>query len=290
MNLYNIKIDYQKCSLCGLCSRDCISGTIVMENDRPAAANPVWCSLCSHCVAICPEGAISHDGLTGMPSEPIGSVKLDPDMYRKIVMTRRSIRRFKDKPVPRQEIEEILKLAAYSPTASNAMDLGYTVITDRILIRDTGMSVYRSGERIIKFLRKQPIRSLITFLNSGTERPLNRYLDRYDLYKSWIESGRDIINHDAPSLILIHGPRTRFSRENAAIAADNITNYAHAKGLGTCYIGFLSVAMDYKRKLASSLGVPKGRKVYIALIMGYPAYRHLNTPVRPEPRINWIGQ
>lgn len=288
MTSYNIQIDYKKCNLCGLCSRDCISGTILAENGRPAAVNPQWCSLCSHCVAVCPRGAIQHDGLTGMQLKPAGSGKLNPDMYRSIVITRRSIRRFKNKSVPEHEIADILKLAAYSPTASNAMDLGYTVITDRAIIREAGLSVYRSGEKIIKLLRKQPFRSLVLLFNRSSERSMERYLDRHDLYQKWINSGRDIINHDAPVLILIHGPQSRFARENAAIAADNITNYAHAKGLGTCYIGFMIAALDFRKKLALSLGVPKGRKAYIALIMGYPAYSHCNTPVRPEPVINWV--
>ncbi len=291
MSPFTIKIDEKKCNSCGLCVRDCISGCLTSNDDRPVVNRPEWCSLCSHCLAICPKGAIEHSGLTGWPPQPVGSEKLDQKMYKRTVMTRRSIRQFKDIDVHRKDIEDIIALASYSPTASNSRDVSYIVISDKKQIRNIGMSIFKKFEKIMKFF-KNPPGSFLTFLINliASKNTVNRYLDRYEFFTNWVKNGRDIITHDAPVLILILGPKkSRFARENSAIAACNITNYANTKGLGTCYIGLINVALDLNRKLSKSLGVPKGKKAYLALVMGYQAYKFQNTPVRPEPTINWVN-
>ncbi len=291
MSSFTIKIDGKRCNQCGLCVKDCISGCICLENDKPSPVNKKWCNLCSHCIAICPKGAIEHTGLSGMPPRSIKDAKLDPEAYKKIVTSRRSIRRFKDKEVPLKTIEEILHLAAYSPTASNEMDVGYTVVTDKRIVRKTGLTIYKKFERIMKILKKPPFKLIIALLNKYVlKKSVDRYLDRQELFSSWVAQGLDVITHDAPVMILIHGPRKgRFMHENSSIAACNITNYAHAKGLGTCYIGFISALTESMQNKIEGLKVPQGRKIYIALILGYPAHRYQNTTIRPEPEIDWIG-
>ena len=291
MSTFKIIIDRKKCSNCGLCMKDCISGCLLLMDGRPAAVNPGWCSLCGHCVAICPKSAVEHSGLKGMPAREIDKENYNPQMYWNIVTTRRSIRRFKDKAVPEKIIEDILHLAAYSPTASNTRDVGYTVITDKDRIRAIGQVIYKKFEKIMRFLKRPPASMFLAILNIfAPKKSIGRYLDRQEFFTEWVREGRDIITHGAPALILIHGPkRSRFARENSAIAACNITNYAHAKGLGTCYIGLINVALDLNGKLSQKFDIPKGRKIYIAVILGYPAHRYQNTAIRPDPVINWIG-
>lgn len=291
MSPIKITIDRNKCNNCLLCVNDCISGCLVSKDGAPVAENPGWCSLCSHCIAICPKDAIEHTGLTGISPAPIDESEKDPESYKHIVVTRRSIRRYKDKAVPVNMIEDILNVAAYSPTASNSRDVGYTVITDSEAVRELGLLTFAKFEKIMKFLKRPPGSLLVHLLNLfAPKKSIKRYLERYDFFTEWFKEGRDLITHDAPVLLLIHGPgRSRFARENSAIAACNITNYAHAKGLGTCYIGLINVALDLNRKMISKFKIPRGRKVYIALVLGYPAHRYQKTTIRPAPDITWIG-
>jgi nitroreductase/NAD-dependent dihydropyrimidine dehydrogenase PreA subunit len=291
MSKFTITIDRKKCNKCGLCVSDCISGCLLLKDGRPEALNPGWCSQCSHCVAICPKNAVEHSGLKGMPARETAKEKYNPEMYRNIVTARRSIRRFKDKDIPEKIIEDILQLAAYSPTASNSRDVGYTVFTDKDIIRQIGQDIYKKFEKMMRFLKRPPASVFVALLNLlAPKKSISSYLDRQEFFTEWFRNGRDLITHGAPVLIIIHGPKkSRFARENSAIAACNITNYAHALGLGTCYIGLINVALDLNRKLRLKLNVPKGRKCYIALVMGYPAHRYQHTAIRPDPVINWIG-
>ncbi len=292
MPTFTIRIDEKKCNNCGLCVKDCISGCLIFKNDKPVPANPEWCSLCSHCIAICPKDAITHSRLNGMESKSISKDKFDPEVYKKIITSRRSIRRYKDKAVPEKIIEEILKVASYSPTASNEMGVGYTVVTDKELIRNTGLTIFRKFERLMIIFKKQPISFIISLLNLlFPEKSINRYLDRQEFFSGWVKNGRDVITHDAPVLILIHGSKnSKFARENSAIAACNITNYAHAMGLGTCYIGFIAVLPEGMKRKIKGLKVPEGRKIYTALILGYPDHKYKKTTIRPEPSIDWVSK
>jgi len=285
-----IEINRERCNNCGLCARDCASGTLQVVEDEVRVEEPTWCNLCSHCVAVCPQDAVIHEGLSGSESRRIDRDRTDAECYREVVMARRSVRHFKDEPVDRDEIEEILDLARYSPTASNTMDVGYVVITDRELIDKVGEKIFRQGEKFAAFLEK-PAGKVVKklFGNNNTLKGILRYADRIDTFKEWVASGRNPVTHKAPAMIIIHGPeKGRFVPENAAIAAANITNYAHARGLGTCYLGLVVVPAERSEKLSRRLGVPEGRKICMALALGRPAYRYRNTPIRPAPDVTWI--
>ena len=89
-------------------------------------------------------------------------------------------------------------------------------------------------------------------------------------------------------MILIHAPKIPFASENCNIAATTIINYAHALGLGTCFVGIMSMALRFSGGLRKKLGVPENRKVCAGLVMGYPAYRYANTVSRKKPEVQWL--
>ncbi len=286
-----IEIDKEKCIECGLCAKDCVSGVIAAENNTPRVAHPEWCNRCSHCLCVCPVQAISHSGLKAAGSRPLQRERLSPESYKEAVLARRSVRWYKPEPLGKETIEEVLEVASYSPTASNALDVSYTVITDPRLIGQAGESVFRVGEKLKKLVDSPWLKPFLAKKEKGGKPgTLQRYMDRFDIYKELYEGGRDVICYNAPALILIHGPKKgRFARDNCAIAATNISNYAASMGLGTCYIGLLVVVMDWSRGLRRKLGAPEDRKTYLALTLGRPSYKYANTPVRPPPNVRWVG-
>jgi hypothetical protein len=46
--------------------------------------------------------------------------------------------------------------------------------------------------------------------------------------------------------------------------------------------------LQFSGKLRKKLGVPENRRVYAALVMGYPAYRYANTVSRKNPEVQWL--
>ncbi|MBS0013002.1 MAG: nitroreductase family protein, partial [Desulfobacterales bacterium] len=76
--------------------------------------------------------------------------------------------------------------------------------------------------------------------------------------------------------------------ENCNIAAADIMNYAHARGLGTCYIGFVTLALKYFPNLCRLAGLPRGRRAHACLTMGYPAHTYARIPSRRPRPVDWL--
>ena len=80
----NLKIDYDKCIHCGLCSKDCIAAVIsIDENKNPQVVAPQRCIGCQHCLAVCPVGAISFCGKSPENSDKIYTQ--NPDMILNLI-------------------------------------------------------------------------------------------------------------------------------------------------------------------------------------------------------------
>jgi nitroreductase len=63
----------------------------------------------------------------------------------------------------------------------------------------------------------------------------------------------------------IEDPQQKWGKVDLTIAIDHITLEAHARGLGTCWIGAFDPA-----KVGEILGVPANRQVAVCLTLGYP--------------------
>jgi len=284
-----IQKNNDKCNLCLLCVRDCVAGAWRNVDGEPVMAAPELCNRCGHCVAVCPRSAIFHESLDYHQITKTDADLLNPDVYRQIVLGRRSIRQYKKTAVPPQLIENILKLASHSPTASNKQNVAYTVISDKAILKDLSEGVFGFGKRLYEKSQKGLGKAIYFILKTLSPENVTRYLDPMDYYIQEAGKGRDYILHDAPVLILVHGPRKEnFINENCNIAAANIMNFAHSSGLGTCYIGFLTLALKFSAALRNKARIPKNQKVYAALILGYPAYSHPYTASRKQPAIQWF--
>ena len=130
------------------------------------------CNRCSHCVAVCPCGAIRHDVLKMEQIIGVNRKNLQPDVYRDIIISRRSIRQFKDAPVPRDIIEQVLDLARYAPTASNDQNVGYIVVTDKDLIEETANTIFGFSSRLYNKTKKGIGRLIVNLTGLAN----NRYL------------------------------------------------------------------------------------------------------------------
>ncbi len=274
-----------KCIECTLCVRDCIMGVWRIVDGRTTPQKTELCNRCCHCVAVCPTEAIIHRGLDMQQITKVNRANLNPDVFHDVVVSRRSIRQFQDKPVPRELIERIIHLASFAPTASNDQNVGYTIITDKELLAQTARKIFDVANFFYN-LSKTTIGRILMNL-SGLSK--NRYVRVMEYVQAkTMDEGRDFILHKAPVLILIHAPRRRpFASDNCNIAAATIVHYAHALGLGTCFIGMMALLLRFHFKLRKRLGVPAGRKVFAVLVMGYPAYLFTHTVSRKKPEVCW---
>ena len=286
-----IQRDEEKCNRCMQCVQDCASGVWKDIAGVPTVTDQALCNHCSHCMAVCPKNAIKNDFLQKNQIRRVKRTLIKPEAYKEIVLSRRSIRHYTQAPVPPDIIEEIIDIARFSPTASNSQHVSYIVITDPAILKNISEQVFSTATKLYEYSTTRSGRWLFKGLrvSPAMKAMLKKYIEPMEYYIALKKSGRDLILHHAPVLVLLHGPSLSFfGADNCNIAAANITNYAHSMGLGTCYIGFVTLLSRISKKLRLLAGLPKGRTLYASLILGYPALKHPYTVSRKNPDTRWI--
>jgi nitroreductase/NAD-dependent dihydropyrimidine dehydrogenase PreA subunit len=286
-------IDYDKCTECGMCVDACTAKLYSETDDKNKKIvfrNPHdVCVKCGHCIAVCPEEAILFDhedlaynfeGTKNLPDI------VSYDDLMKILRMRRSIRVYKDKPVPKKKLEQVLQAMRYAPTASNRQNWQLTVVTNK---KEIAYLSKESTKDLKLAKRLLPLRYLaLPFLSAGlrkrakdprTEVILDRELGA-------VEKGEDIVFFDAPCVIILYSrPYTsNMAANDAGVVITHGMLAAQALGLGTCWIG-IAQRVFQKRKIKKHFKVPKGYNVYGVITLGIPDIEYQRAPPRRAVRI-----
>lgn len=287
-----ITVDTSLCIRCGTCVDAC-SENVFVQRDADAvtvAEQEHLCIACGHCVALCPRNAIQH---ADVPPETVHDLDLsrvpDSGQLLELLRRRRSIREFRDTPVARAALAQILEAAQLAPSAHNFQRTEYIVIQDQALLArlsDLAVAYYR---RIAQQLRHPVIRTLYGAVLSKCEREsVFHLLPDFDMLVQRRHDGADPILHRAPCVVIAHtDPDVNFPETNAAIALHNATLMCEALGLGSFWLGYLIGACKGDRRIRAALNLPHGHRVYAAIALGYPKRRYARWVQRRAPRIEW---
>ena len=136
-----VTIDHDKCIRCEMCARICHEGCMALDEDGLVIDHEL-CSTCTQCIAVCPAQALSWDGVPSLRYDErrrAGAEQLD-----ELLKQRRTVRNYKDEPVERDLLQEIVAYGIYAPT--NHYHLRALLIDDpRVLDR---LQAY--GQRALK--------------------------------------------------------------------------------------------------------------------------------------------
>ena len=130
------RVDKKKCIKCGKCADVCSGMVIAFGNDGYPYIKKFerfgWrgCWRCQHCLAVCPQGAISIFGRKPEDSLPLPPVEMGEYMDQ-LVAGRRSCRRYLQENVDPDVVTDILSAMSAAPTGGNAQSVEYTVIDDK---------------------------------------------------------------------------------------------------------------------------------------------------------------
>ena len=104
MKKYQVKVNTDKCTGCGLCSRVCVSHNLIISQGK-AKIIMDKCIMCGQCSAVCPQKAISINGYGSGQIEKTDEVRLNPLDLLNAIRFRRSIRNFKKTEIPARQPE-----------------------------------------------------------------------------------------------------------------------------------------------------------------------------------------
>ena len=119
----------------------------------------------------------------------------------------------------------------------------------------------------------------------NTSHPLADYVPA--IISTW-DSGLDLICHNAPHLLFAHVPIEPIDDPTEAIIA--LTHFdiaAPAFGIGTCWAGFVKMAIDNYKPLKDLLSIPEERKAACPMLFGYSSYKITSIPRRNPVNITW---
>jgi nitroreductase/NAD-dependent dihydropyrimidine dehydrogenase PreA subunit len=273
MSLFTI--NEKKCKRDGICVSECPLKLIEMKDGSsmptPTPDAEERCVRCGHCVAVCPHNAFTHSAMKNEDFSPVRKdFALTSAQAEHFLRSRRSIRSYQDKPVEREKIAGLINIARYAPTGTNSQQVGWIAVNSRPeVIKMTGM--------VIDLIRRMVVAK-------------NPFAEKYrlaDAVTAW-ESGVDTISRGAPALVFVHAPKDYgLAQIDCTSALSYFDLAAPTFGLGTCWAGFVMVALAQWPPLQRALALPEGHAAFGAMMLGYPKYKYLRLPPRNEARIVW---
>jgi nitroreductase len=163
-----------------------------------------------------------------------------------IIKKRKSIRAYKDKPLPKDVVNSMLEAARYAPTARNLQQLEYKVITSKALMTKLSEGIAAAMQKDGMPLKGPP-------------------------------GAHPNFFHGAPLLIIITAPKDNmFAASDSALAVQNIMLYATSINLGSCFIGMAKL-IERDKNLLKALHIADNMNIVAAVICGY-------ADEDPEPR------
>lgn len=179
------------------------------------------------------------------------------NFFRELVRSRRSIRRYLDKPVEREKILTCIEAARLAPSADNVQPWRFLIIDDPKLKAQYAKKVFSGIYSISNFAKKAPVLILI--------------LARLDIIANRI--GKQIQN-------------IQFYLLDIGIAGEHVVLQAQELGLRTCWIGWFNI-----RRARKLLKIPRKYKIVSMLAMGYSEKRPSKEKKRKKlEEIAWFNK
>lgn len=176
---------------------------------------------------------------------------------QQLILQRRSIRRFLDKPVEREKILACIEAARLAPSAENVQPWRFLIIDEPELREKLSKGVFSGIYSISKFASKAPVLILI--------------LAKLDV----------IANRIGKQIQGIH-----FYLIDIGIAGEHFVLQAEELGLGSCWIGWFNA-----RKTRKILKIPRKYKIVSLLALGYFDKRPVKEKKRkPLEKIAWFNK
>ncbi len=263
-------VDPEKCIACGKCVKDCIAEIIAVNNGMAGIKpeNDAECLLCQHCLAVCPTGAVSVDGVYPDASLPVG--KIAPADLDLLMRSRRSVRRFAPGVVDRVLVDRILQTVAYAPTGVNVRHRRFTLIHNPEVMADLRNRVARELAANRAGLPEE-----ILWLVDSAER--------------WLDEGVDEIFRKAPHLLVVSAGADGVCKvPDCLIALAYFELFAQANGVGTVWCGMVEAILRHVPKVRDWLGIPPDDVIGYAMLFGPPGVEYARTVQHRPDHLNLV--
>jgi nitroreductase len=167
-------------------------------------------------------------------------------------------------------IEKALAIAVCAPTGSNRQPVQWLVVHKKKDVAKIGAHVVDWMRHLLK---TQPQMAML--LNMDT------------LVSQW-DSGVDRICRDAPHLVFAYASNEFGSgAADCHIALSYLELVLPSMGLGSCWAGYVTYAVNQWPGLAGMLNLPDKHTCHGGVMMGFPKFKYHRAPLRNAPVIKY---
>jgi ferredoxin len=293
-----VSINQDICTACGICGHVCprhIPVTIEDDNKKITTISQEridLCLQCGHCVAVCPNRAVQVESLNEEEFVSVKALDISENEFLSLLQQRRSVRRYKDKALPREIIDRIIDAVHSSPTGTGSMTTGIIVIDNPEILARFSELIFESYEGLAKNL-KNPIARFFMKQKIG-EKKLRTLLDfvmpGMHWYIRWYKEGvSNEILRDCPVLLLFHCPIFEpMGSENCLIAAFHAIMMAQIMKIGTCLNDLIPPICNRVPEIRSLFDLPDDREVHASITMGYSKYEFKRVVPRKLAEVRYL--
>jgi nitroreductase len=190
---------------------------------------------------------------------------------RRLILSCRSIRRYKEETVPEQEVLKLLDVARRAPTAGNLQ-----------LVRWMAMSGIEKAERFTAL-------TMEWFDTTARRDPAISGRYNIDFLMARYREGHDPILRGAPNAVFaLTDKSAAWGQTDCAIAMTYFCLAAHAGNIGSCWCGFGVWALKNFMPLRDFLGLEQDDVVHAVAFFGRSDMAYHALPPRKPLRLAWI--
>ena len=170
-----------------------------------------------------------------------------------LIKTRRSTRKYQDRPVPRELIDQVVEAGRYAPSGGNNQTGHFLVVTDRAVLSrlaEIAQEAFSTME-----VTENTYRSLAFAIQAA-------------------KRGGYVFHYHAPALIIAANKKDYGNNmADTACALENMMLMANALDLGSCWINQLRWLNEDPALLTTlrELGLKEEERVYASMTLGYAA-------------------
>jgi nitroreductase/NAD-dependent dihydropyrimidine dehydrogenase PreA subunit len=292
-----VTIDHEKCNGCGKCVAVCKDFEFKIVNGKAILVDkPLFgCIACGHCMAICPEEAIrvsgrclTPDDLFQLAGQP---VKSDYNSLLQLLQSRRSIREFRNEPVPEEMISLIIDAAKTAPMGIPPSDVNLLVINGKEKLRlfsSDFCGLLSKNRWMVSWWFFAVMR---LFYDRKTTNFYKKFMGPlFNIYIDSMNSGVDNVTYDAPVAIYFYGS-PYCDPADPIIAATYAMTAAESLGLGTCMLGAIHPFLQHgaaAKKFRNKYGIRYKSREGLVLILGFPKLKYAKGVRRTFANVDFL--
>jgi nitroreductase len=264
------------------------SGCISFRQDRLAL-----CIKCGQCMAVCPTKSIVVEGLSySKDFFELAKMPAPGASFFDLIASRRAVRNFQDKSVPRELLQKIVEAITFAPPGFPPIKTEIVVVQDTAVIRQALPYMIEVYDYLVGAM-SNPIGRF--FIRRKVGRAKFNTIEHHviPLLKSRLpelkKGTEDTITRYAPAMIVFHADRKAENYEtdiNIALTFGFLA--AHALGLGGSAMDLIPPAIQNSKELRKLFRIPDGNDVVSSMILGYPKYSYQRGIKRELKSVQWI--